>query len=635
LHSEALPDSQGCSEAIATCFPIPDPLALGTEHLQDKMATTAGAWYLGVDISTTALSATLLHYPTQQLYPLSWISADQQASSTAVRQIRAIAYLSSEELQSDPQRPTVIGQQAIGLDTALLPSSHQLVGGLLLQHATPYLNLGIPYFSEKSKTWEPQIQWSDSQTLPLVWIQQMMVALLSTLHGSQPNEPIVCKTEDLATDALNTALRQLSGVILGCPHGCSDAYRFNLREAVLAADLVAKPEQIFFLEGAIATLLAELPIPTASDQATSVFQPWSPARHNHTTKWQGDTLVVNVGATSTELLLGTVPTERSRLSHDDVLVRHIPYGGDAMDQDIICQLLYPSMPEPNTLGLHRLDLPLPGAIDRPVRYRLQQRLQSSPLGQNLLTATRRLKTALYSQNSISLHLYDQLWTINQNEFHHRVVLPYLQRLNRELNTLLSQVGIVPQAVQQIICADGTHQLPALIYWLSQKFQGATILPTQNSTQQHSASCGLALLPLYPHLLDAPQHQYGEYFLLREMLRLLPTQPLTLGRILQQLENQGINTRSCHRSILAILEGQLPAGLIPSETDAVLLTPASGQQTRARSLQTTQLFSRHGNQVYEMNADLRDRLWHYLSEVLSNTYQLLDEPLAIDMGGRQI
>ncbi|HAA33548.1 MAG TPA: hypothetical protein DCE56_44750, partial [Cyanobacteria bacterium UBA8553] len=58
---------------------------------------------------------------------------------------------------------------------------------------------------------------------------------------------------------LQGALQQLEGVVLGYPADWGDTYHFNLREAVLEAKLVRHPEQIFFLEDAIAAILAGLP----------------------------------------------------------------------------------------------------------------------------------------------------------------------------------------------------------------------------------------------------------------------------------------------------------------------------------------------------------------------------------------
>ena len=68
---------------------------------------------------------------------------------------------------------------------------------------------------------------------------------------------LVCRAggfEDQSS--LDAALEDLQGVILGTPAYWSDAYRFNLREAVLGAGLVGDSSQIFVVEDAIATLLS-------------------------------------------------------------------------------------------------------------------------------------------------------------------------------------------------------------------------------------------------------------------------------------------------------------------------------------------------------------------------------------------
>jgi hypothetical protein len=51
--------------------------------------------------------------------------------------------------------------------------------------------------------------------------------------------------------------------------------------------------------------------------------------------------VINAGATAIDLLLVHLPEQLADLNYSDFNLRSFPYAGDALDQDIVCQLLYP------------------------------------------------------------------------------------------------------------------------------------------------------------------------------------------------------------------------------------------------------------------------------------------------------
>ena len=354
---------------------------------------------------------------------------------------------------------------------------------------------------------------------------------------------------------------------------------------------------------------------------------------------QGGTLVLSAGATTTELLLVDLPhalmgsalPDRALLAREHLYLRSVAYAGDAIDQDIICQILYPSARNWESLDLQSLDLPLPGEPDQNARDCLQQRLRSSALGRQLLNAARQLKLALQQQDTATFQLNDQQWTVSQQDLHSRVTVPYLQQLNRELNVLLNQSGIAVQAVQQVICTGRTTALPAIAHWLKQKLPNTRLLQDGKSSglASHHIAAGLATLPLYPQVLDAVRHQYSDYFLLNELVRILPDESLSVGRILQLLEKQGINTSFCQRPLLRLLEGHLPEGLLPSQT-ATMFTPESQQNSDYQALTAQTLFSREGNQLYRFNPETRDRLQRYLTAILANTHQTLAEPLLIEL-----
>ncbi|HEY9858267.1 MAG TPA: hypothetical protein V6D16_02095 [Candidatus Obscuribacterales bacterium] len=646
------------------------------------------AWYLGVDFGTTGVSAVLLDRVSQKLYPIYWLEQAVDVETKSFRLPTAI-YLSAQSLAPTelPESSIAVGSLAMAMalrdrdasaaHALALPEATGLTPELLIQNIKSYLKIGIPHYAAVTDNWEPVTQWSDYRQIPLSWLQQALQTLLRTLTSATTSiSSLVCGATGLETPVLTAALTQLEGVIFGYPANWPDTYNFNLREAVLTAKLVARPEQIFFIEDAIAAVLSGL-------------------RNPHRPQWKGGTLVVNAGASTTEMVMVNLPDHLQDLTYGDFSLRSLPYAGNAIDQDIICQLLHPQwFRQPRTanrggivetqwhwqannstldgipwdsLGLDTMPLPIAGELDLETRHRLQQRLESSPLGQGLLEAARHLKLILQHEDQFTFELGDQRWRIMRRQLESQVFLPFIQRLNRELNVLLSQTGLPIQAINQAICTGGTASLPAIARWLRQKLPNATIIQDTYQSDRglnlgnraapegvygaeaiggeaelgvpvpgdRLVSCsrvayGLAALPLYPQVLDLPRQQYGDYFLLLELLRAFPEQPVSVAGIMQLLERRGINTHACQLHILALLEGHLPPGLVPSEPDRDLLTEASRQYLDAQSLTIAPLFFKEGNQIYRPNLEQCRRLREYLGQVMVNTHQTLEEPFAVNL-----
>jgi molecular chaperone DnaK (HSP70) len=416
----------------------------------------------------------------------------------------------------------------------------------------------------------------------------------------------------LTPTAFQQAIAHLTGVVLNQPVGSSDAYRFNLREAVLAAGLISDPAQIYFLEEAIAALLPEL----HRDRADAPLK--------------GGILVVSAGTATTELVLVKQAEVGHLLARQEIALGRLAYAGNALDQDIICHLLHPTATQWQDLNLRTLNLPLPGEPDLEARYPLQQRLESVSLGQALLQAVRQVKPALCQQD-VEFTFQGQHWQLNYRDLQRWILVPYLQQLNREINQLLIQLDLPPDAIQTIICTGGMTAIPAVERGLQRKFPQAAI--AQAASQQPEApnvSAGLSLLPYFPSVLDPVRHQFNEYFLLRTTLQTLPIQaePISAAHILHLLETQGIPSTAAQGFVAGLLEGQLPAGWVLSRASTILLAPKSLQQPEYQALATAPLFSRQGQQVYRLNRQQRDRLWNHLQIILANTRQTLTEPLAI-------
>ncbi|MGL6284393.1 MAG: hypothetical protein ACRC2J_18460, partial [Microcoleaceae cyanobacterium] len=306
-------------------------------------------WYLGIDFGTTGLAASLLHKASGEIYPLTWQVIATPINDNAQEKISTTA----EEIISMVDRlPCQVYWQA---KADISPTKLENFK-TCLQITLPYTQVDVkrqktaeansesfvsPTSLAATTNQEPILQWSPQQEISLETIKKSLIALLGNLRPAnfpiRPNlletrESItlsnyyICTATGLDANTLNTALQELKGVIMGCPAGWSSAYRYNLREAVLSAGLVQNINQVMIIEDAIATALSILTTTSKKGQT-----------------WRaGKTLIINLGASTSEIALVNLPADIQQINYSDFTCRTFAYGGNALDQDIICQLLLPS-----------------------------------------------------------------------------------------------------------------------------------------------------------------------------------------------------------------------------------------------------------------------------------------------------
>ena len=521
-------------------------------------------------------------------------------------------------------------------------------GEFLLQNFKLPLKVAIPYLRETGVVYEPLLQFSGDRVISIALPLNGLRTLLATLNPSLqakhedlsiPN--LICRASGLETEALEAALEGLQGIILGTPASWSDAYRFNLREAVLGAGLVAECEQIFVVEDAIATLLSAItPVKNANfgqSETTELMNEDNKSNRQlavQASSFSGGTLILNAGATTVELGLVDLPENSQNLTYADFTCQSFAFAGNAFDQDIVCQLLAKN----ETFGMS-MDLPRPGHPDLPSRYELQQRLQSSAFGLQLLDAARHLKVILQHQESFVLDIGEKRWNVQRRDLESLVLVPFVQQLNRELNALLSRVGMSPAGINQAICAGGMGAWPAIARWLRQKLPNAIVVQYQEfeDVKISRVACGLASLALYPRILDVSRQQYGNFFLLWELMQVLGEAALSFEQIVQLLERHGVNTRTCESRILGILAGNWVAGLLPDRTDLMLLAPDSRQNPDWEAISAAVLFVQNGDSLrdscaartYSLNIEQASIVREYLSKLASSSQQKILEPLTYE------
>ncbi|ALF53656.1 hypothetical protein ACX27_13720 [Nostoc piscinale CENA21] len=602
-------------------------------------------WYLGIDLGTTGISAALLNRTQSVVYPIYW-SAENIPGATAFQH--------SFRLPAEVYLPNASVAKG-GSNVKSSQCSAQL---------KPYLQIAVPYKSEEQK-WEPVLQFNEFSAGPLIWVVRSLSKLLLTLKSDRQSttQGLIAMAVGINQPTFHTIMSKIAGVICTCSASWSEQYRFNVREALLTSKIVQHPQQVFFVEEAIASLISLF---DKSDSQLIQVSDRSGLRPVETTEpLLGNTLVINIGATASEMALVDIPANLLQLAHTDFMLHSFPYASKGIEQDIICQLLIPAKyresrknnqvnGQKNTsnpwhwqpafanvdkmqwqsLGLDKFDLPRAGEPDIGVRIRLQQRLESSVLGQAALEAALALKLILQHQENFTLELADQQWTLQRRDLESQVFVPFVRRLNRELNKLLVARGIPTEDINQAVLTGGVASLGVVYHWLRQKLPNAKIIQDSYLGENGAPNCsrvalGLAMLPLHSQILEEPRQQYTDYFLFTELLRLLPERSLSFNEVLQLFEGRGINTSICQQRLLAFLEGELPAGLIPAPPESAWLTLNSSQNLDYQAIASAPLFEKQGNLSYRPNSQQLSALRRYLAAVKASTQQSLEEPYTVN------
>ncbi|NJL48351.1 MAG: hypothetical protein HC929_13815 [Leptolyngbyaceae cyanobacterium SM2_5_2] len=207
-------------------------------------------WFLGLDLGTTGLSAVLLEQSTGQVYPLYWVD-NTISGATADKFFRLPVLASVRVGAGEDYQVQSVGSSALTVTWGDLDAPED--NTIVLKGLKPVLKLGIPLRATAADPAQPQIQWSDQRHLPLQAFQEALQQLLATLpQFSQAEAPFTLGAVGLEAPTLGLALNQLAGVLVSYPANWPDSYTFNLREAILNIGLLSSPDDIYFVEDAIA-----------------------------------------------------------------------------------------------------------------------------------------------------------------------------------------------------------------------------------------------------------------------------------------------------------------------------------------------------------------------------------------------
>lgn len=588
-----------------------------------------------------------------EVYPLYWKQQSQSSATPPQRlyQFPCAAYL--EWLGSlSPTENTLLlskivaGEQSKNIDSNSNSADQKSPrSGLFLRGFKPYLKTGL-ISNQQERPLQFISKLSEKDSIPLVWFKEVLKVLFASLKAGnfQPSQNFNYKVyaAGLERKQLKIASSELAAVIVSFPASWPDSYCFNLREAVLEAGLVSRGEQVVFLPETTATLLSVLPGARGENLAVKAeneprFGGGNQKQSLYNSGCLGYTLILNSGASMTELALVNVPANLGELKAEDFKVVNYPYAGDAIDLDIVCQLLLKGKGifSPSSYDLSPPeDFPTPGEAELEKRYRLLQKLRAFPQGELLRSAASQLKVILQHQEQFVLELGEERKRCLRRDLETRVFVPFVQQLNRQLNALLSQTGVPVVAIERAICTGGSASLEGIGRWLRSKLPNASIIQdTQASTPAEACSrvaYGLAALPLHPLVVNWQRHQYSDYFLLLELLTVGSGVAGSLADILQVLELRGINTRICAERIRAFLDGDLPVPFCFEPADSVLLDRQFRESPEFLALQKSALFYKQEDGSYRLNVEQSQLLRHYLNLLAAGSQQKLDEPLGLDL-----
>lgn len=551
------------------------------------------AWYLGLDLSSQGVQATLAPVQGRDIYPLAW-----QVNGQTVTAYPIAACFTPKDLDA--------GQWSVTSGFAALANSAATPAPVVTQFQH-HLQRAVPFYSRRQQQWQPRLHLTADTVLPLHWFQR---ALKNIIGGILPTRSRVVMARPLSERDLLDALRQVVGVVVACPHHWGATYRFNLREVILSTNLVSHPEQIFCVDRAIAIALTQIATPAPEIIVRAQDCP---------------TVALAVDANTTEVATWIESSPDNRLNPERVFATGHNYGITALCEDIFYQLLYPQwFPQHEFLTAFDWPVPRPGEADFPRRDRATRHLHQQPMGQTILALTQQVLAILQHQPQVTAQLGRQPWQVDRATLEREVFTPFVAALNPLCNHVLSLQGTTSRQIRRVLWQASHWQglAPLLAPWLQQKFPQARLVNVAGRLAD-----GLAQLPRYPHFCDRRRHQYDDYFLLQEILQAVRGETVTLSQLCQALRQQGLNPKDCRDRVAQCLKGELPAGLCP-DVDDPWIAPESQQAVEYRAIRAAPLFTPADQRQSQLHPQQVKRLQQYLTLILTGAAQTLRDPLTV-------
>ncbi len=200
--------------------------------------------------------------------------------------------------------------------------------------------------------------------------------------------------------------------------------------------------------------------------------------------------VINLAETTTELSI----VDLSQQGMSGIISQQLFYGIQNIDQDILCQLIYPQWSEKitPTFPPPPQPFPTPGIADIAKRKALKEYLKNNSLGNALIEASQLTRLILQQQEEFTSTLCQQSWSVNRQKMIERVFNPWIKSIHHKLEVLLSKSNYSSDSIAYIILAgEGISSFDyALIPWLNQLFPNGKVLEVEKQLKNDHLLAGL-------------------------------------------------------------------------------------------------------------------------------------------------
>ncbi|MDJ0846019.1 hypothetical protein [Crocosphaera sp.] len=199
--------------------------------------------------------------------------------------------------------------------------------------------------------------------------------------------------------------------------------------------------------------------------------------------------VINLTETMTELSIVDLSQGIS-----GIITKQLFYGIQGIDQDILCQLIYPQWSEKitPTFPLLPQPFPTPGIAEIAKRKSLQQSLKNNSLGSALIEASQLTRLILQQQEEFTSSLCQQSWFVNRNKMIEIIINPWIKSIHQKLEILLSKSNYSSDSIAYILLAgEGLNCFDyALIPWLTQIFPNGKVVEVEKQLKEGQLLAGL-------------------------------------------------------------------------------------------------------------------------------------------------
>ncbi|WGT68015.1 hypothetical protein [cyanobacterium endosymbiont of Epithemia clementina EcSB] len=289
---------------------------------------------------------------------------------------------------------------------------------------------------------------------------------LKTQLMAQTTSLIVGETEYSVTQIMN----KLQGVIIVCPSQWNLVDRTQLQSLISDIYSLSTSDQIIWVPKAIAVALSYLSLAETTT----------------------NTLIIDVGETMTELALVNVKNPFSSL-----ISRQLDYGFQSINQDILCQLIYPQWQPQITKIFSSIEpyFPQVGSTDLSLREAFSQKLKNHPLGNVCLEVAQLTRLILKQQDSFVSSLGEKSWGVTRQEFIQQIVTHWIERLNETSNSLFSLGETSQDGIGQIIILGKEIETVDYILstWLQKKFFHKTVILKSQKQLENQLTQGLVYI----------------------------------------------------------------------------------------------------------------------------------------------